>query len=410
MSRLCQLLSGIFAVILSAASGAQGAVTVVEYYNSSLDAYFITGRVSEQTILNASAGFQRTGMTFQAVTAVSVPISLPLVCRYYISSTIPFTSSHFYGTTGNDCELIASLRPAGFSYEGFDFAIQKPSSIAGCSGAWPHPVYRSFRTAANGTTPNHRYSTSLASYNAQLQRGWNGEGVTFCANAVTDVQSSVGSSPAGLWFGRSSIGASNVYGVVAPTGETWVLYTDVAGKNLVTGVVFGVITWSGGSYSANARDFDLVGHRYVDARVNGTFSTRSQLSGVVFYPSLNQSSSFNSSFNPVYDLTPSLASISGTYSGTGASLYASERLTLAIQSNGSAIAITASGCTFSGAVLPMSGANLYRVNVVSQGAQCGGFTINVSGVAYFDPATRQLIVTTVDAGRTNAFIYLGTKN
>ena len=45
-------------------------VTVVEYYNKTIDAYFVTGRTNEQTALDAVADFQRTDMTFQA-TAVS---------------------------------------------------------------------------------------------------------------------------------------------------------------------------------------------------------------------------------------------------------------------------------------------------------------------------------------------------
>lgn len=44
-------------------------VTVTEYYNKTLDAYFITGRANEQQTLDATADFQRTGMTFQAVAA-----------------------------------------------------------------------------------------------------------------------------------------------------------------------------------------------------------------------------------------------------------------------------------------------------------------------------------------------------
>ena len=46
-------------------------VTVVEYYNKVINAYFITGRAGEITALDGVADFQRTGMTFQAVAAAS---------------------------------------------------------------------------------------------------------------------------------------------------------------------------------------------------------------------------------------------------------------------------------------------------------------------------------------------------
>ena len=35
-------------------------VTVVEYYNSAVDAYFITGRTAEQNVLDGVADFKRT--------------------------------------------------------------------------------------------------------------------------------------------------------------------------------------------------------------------------------------------------------------------------------------------------------------------------------------------------------------
>ena len=58
----------IFAVLaLTVASGSltpawAQPVTVVEYYNKPLDAYFITGRAAEQQQLDALGDFQRTGM------------------------------------------------------------------------------------------------------------------------------------------------------------------------------------------------------------------------------------------------------------------------------------------------------------------------------------------------------------
>ena len=52
-------------------------VTVVEYRNKTLDAYFITGRVSEQQLLDTVADFSRTGMSFQASEAATAPQRSP---------------------------------------------------------------------------------------------------------------------------------------------------------------------------------------------------------------------------------------------------------------------------------------------------------------------------------------------
>jgi hypothetical protein len=160
------------------------AVTVVEYYNAALDAYFVTGRSNEQAAVDAVAGFQRTGGSIYAVSAASATGTLAPICRYYINTTTPFTSSHFYGPRDTDCAVIANANPVGFSYEGLDFAVTLPTNGA-CPASAPFAVYRSFRVAAGGKTSNHRFSTSLARYNEMTAKGWAPEGIVFCAAAGT---------------------------------------------------------------------------------------------------------------------------------------------------------------------------------------------------------------------------------
>jgi minor extracellular serine protease Vpr len=160
------------------------AVTVVEYYNAALDAYFITGRANEQAIINTVAGFQRTGGSINAVSAASASNAQVPICRYYINTTTPFTSSHFYGPRDTDCAAIAAANLAGFTNEGLDFAITLPTAGA-CPASAPFSVYRSFRAAASGKTSNHRFSTSLARYNEMTAKGWSPEGIVFCAASGT---------------------------------------------------------------------------------------------------------------------------------------------------------------------------------------------------------------------------------
>lgn len=172
--------ASVFAALVFAV--AAQSVTVVEYYNKTLDAHFITGRTTDQTALDAAADFKRTGMTFQAVTALGAPAALTQVCRFYISFVSPFVSSHFYGRQGVDCESIRAQNLAGFTYEDYDFAIQQPQNGVCASGTTP--IYRGFRAAANGKTSNHRYSASLATYNASVTAGYLGEGIAFCASSA----------------------------------------------------------------------------------------------------------------------------------------------------------------------------------------------------------------------------------
>ena len=160
-------------------------VTVTEYYNKPLDAYFITGRASEQQTLDATADFQRTGMTFQAVAAIAATSATTRVCRFYINLASPFTSSHFYGREGVDCESLRNRNLPGFMYEDFDFALPQPTS--GVCPTNTVTIYRSFRAGANGKTSNHRYTASAATYAAAASAGYVGEQAAFCATTATDI-------------------------------------------------------------------------------------------------------------------------------------------------------------------------------------------------------------------------------
>jgi hypothetical protein len=52
-------------------------------------------------------------------------------------------------------------------------------------------IYRGFRAAAGGKTSNHRYSSSLATYNAAVTTGYVGENIAFCATAATAASAAV---------------------------------------------------------------------------------------------------------------------------------------------------------------------------------------------------------------------------
>ncbi|MBC7710732.1 MAG: hypothetical protein H7203_11750 [Rhizobacter sp.] len=160
-------------------------VTVTEYYNKTLDAYFITGRANEQQTLDATADFQRTGMTFQAVAAIAATTATTRICRFYINVASPFTSSHFYGREGVDCESLRSQNLVGFSYEGYDFALAQPTS--GVCPTNTTTIYRSFRAGANGKTSNHRYTASAETYATAALSGYAGEQAAFCATTATDI-------------------------------------------------------------------------------------------------------------------------------------------------------------------------------------------------------------------------------
>lgn len=174
----------LFAYAALALAQAQTPVTVVEYYNRALDAYFITGRSNEQATLDTVSDFQRTGMSFAALSASTAPTSYSQICRYYVNTAEPFTNSHFYGVRDTDCVFIANARIAGFVNEGLDFATALPTPV-GCPASDAIPVFRTFRPAAGGKSSNHRYTVSTAIRDAMMARGWVNEGIAFCAASAS---------------------------------------------------------------------------------------------------------------------------------------------------------------------------------------------------------------------------------
>jgi Matrixin/Abnormal spindle-like microcephaly-assoc'd, ASPM-SPD-2-Hydin/Repeat of unknown function (DUF5648) len=162
---------------------------MVEYRYAPLDYYFITSREAEKTALDNTAGFARTGNTFR-VYAQQVG-DMRAIMRFYFDRVAQSGSrgSHFYTLLNNDLLTLADQNPAqstapGFAQnEGVDSYAYLPLApgVGGSCASGLAPVYRLFRGSARfPDNPNHRYTTSLATYNSFVALGWTGEGVNFC--------------------------------------------------------------------------------------------------------------------------------------------------------------------------------------------------------------------------------------
>lgn len=170
-SRLCNIYC---------ASTAPVARSVIEYYVSGNNKYFITGRVEEQVVLDALPfSFSRTGAAFAATDALFPASGATPICRAYHDPAKGGTNSHFYGRA-EDCNAIQAAGLREFTLEGFDFAVGLPSGNS-CPAAFSTPIYRLFRPSA----PNHRYVTAQTqSATLALNEGWTTEGIAFCVNSA----------------------------------------------------------------------------------------------------------------------------------------------------------------------------------------------------------------------------------
>ncbi len=170
---------------------AQPSLQVVEYYSINTDSYFLTGRANEKELLDSfPALFSRTGMELTAVAAPTITPGSLAICRYFYKDA-GINSTHFYGA-GADCPLLSATAKTNSSFhdEGFDFVVGSVVSgtiIPGtCSGSAPYRVYRSFRAGTAAKTSNHRYTVSVASYNAINAQGYVGEGGQYCTTGAVD--------------------------------------------------------------------------------------------------------------------------------------------------------------------------------------------------------------------------------
>jgi hypothetical protein len=145
-------------------------VQVVEFYNATLDHYFITWVGNEIALLDAGTtikGWTRTGRSFKAY--VTAQAGTTDVCRIYI---IPLRGdSHFFGRGQAECEATMVAHP--------DFIPEEPKFMAMIlpnAGVCPAGTVKVYRVFSNRPDANHRYMTDLAVRAQMVALGWLIEG------------------------------------------------------------------------------------------------------------------------------------------------------------------------------------------------------------------------------------------
>ena len=143
----------------------------VEYYHAEWDHYFITDIPGEIAKLDNGTfvGWARTGEGFDVYP--DFPPGTAGVCRFF-STSFGLRSSHFYTPNAGECGVVR--RNADWQLEGVVFGVSAPGPQGSCP-AGMQPVYRLYNDG-QGAAPNHRYTTSTATRERMLARGWIPEG------------------------------------------------------------------------------------------------------------------------------------------------------------------------------------------------------------------------------------------
>jgi YVTN family beta-propeller protein len=145
--------------------------TAVEYYNASLDHYFVSASDADIDALDSGrfAGWVRTGQSITVYAAGEPDGSR--VCRFYLPPE--YGDSHFFSASTEECAEVMARFPY-FAYETPEaFRIVLPDNATGACPADTTPVYRVWNDRAD---TNHRYTTNRASRDQLVAKGYVPEG------------------------------------------------------------------------------------------------------------------------------------------------------------------------------------------------------------------------------------------
>jgi len=133
-----------------------GQVVAVEFYNRTLNHYFISTNPVEIGNLDSGAtvGWERTGLRFFAY---NVPVAgTNPVCRFYLRPG--FGDSHFYSADPQECAETQIRFGNNWIFESPNvFYIYLPDRTTGACPAATKPVFRFY----NSPAINHRYTTEI---------------------------------------------------------------------------------------------------------------------------------------------------------------------------------------------------------------------------------------------------------
>ncbi|MDQ2961960.1 MAG: hypothetical protein M3R31_02200 [Pseudomonadota bacterium] len=201
----------------------------VEYYNATLDHYFISDLQPDIDALDTGhfPGWTRTAKSFKvfASQASGGPGVNP-VCRFYIPPA--HGNSHFFSASPAECALLQQKMLTDPNYSGYvyetpnAFYIALPDTATGACPSATIPVYRLWNQRADS---NHRYTTDPAIKAQMIVQGYVAEGygpdaVIMCAptpGTATVRFLSVSSPPNGtLVSDGSSTATANYQGYATP--------------------------------------------------------------------------------------------------------------------------------------------------------------------------------------------------
>ncbi len=233
-----------FLLALTFASGSTvaRAETAVEFYNKSLDHFFVSSLLPDIEALDSGRipGWTRTGRGFEvfASQAGGGPGVNP-VCRFYIPPQ--HGNSHFLSASPAECAAILAKIPTDPNYSGYihespdAFYIALPNTGTGACPAGTVPVSRLWNQRADS---NHRYTGDPGIKVAMQDMGYRAEGygpnaAVMCSPVTVELDALTQASGASPFVaGCDGVGSTGVVQVGAEV-EPYVAVNPTNANNLV---------------------------------------------------------------------------------------------------------------------------------------------------------------------------------
>jgi hypothetical protein len=250
----------VLALLVSFAGTAAHAalVDVVEFYNASFDHYFVTASPDEITKLDTGffVGWQRTGQSFKGLDSADMSPGAVPVCRFYGLPSAGL-DSHFYSASTAECDAVKQKFAQSWLFESPNvFEMYLPNTTTGACPANTVPVYRLWN---NRVDSNHRYTTSIATFDAMVAKGYIAEGygaparpVAMCSPQPASLQPpacTLGASSTTANVGTSVLLTANCTGT--PTSYAWTACASAGPACTATSSAAGTVTYTVIASNAN---------------------------------------------------------------------------------------------------------------------------------------------------------------
>ncbi len=218
---------------------------------------------------------------------------------------------------------------------------------------------------------------------------------------------SVTQRPVGLWNGVTSTNRAAI-ALTLSDGTYWLLYSGVGSPSIAGGFIYGHSISSNRTFTSNdMRDFNFEGQGVLFGSVDGSYVPGTSIQGFASYAG-GTGIGFGATYDASNERRASLDEIAGNYSGTASVLTSRQVASVSIGADG-AVTGSSSGCSVSGSVAPRVDAFAYDLQLNFGPAPCFFAGQRFTGIAVFNPATKQLTAASPNAARSEGWLFSGSR-